>query len=207
MDKARLEELKMWVNRTDPHDDEQEEEYQQDLIDILNAELARQVPDWQHKYRLKEVEREGTQNALDDARLTIKELRRELENVQNCVPQRPGEVYERVSEMACEYAEKKCQEPDGDVKAAERCVVELIREAHKRNNDSQYAHQEFIREYRDELRSAEKTVLAALRQHRKPEPCEWCDLEPSEQIFAYGMAFRRIPVNFCPSCGRQLGGD
>ena len=34
--------------------------------------------------------------------------------------------------------------------------------------------------------------------------CEWCELEPSEKIFAYVMGFRKMPSNFCPNCGRKL---
>lgn len=36
--------------------------------------------------------------------------------------------------------------------------------------------------------------------------CEWCELEPSEKIFAYGMGFRKMPLNYCPNCGRRLEG-
>jgi len=41
----------------------------------------------------------------------------------------------------------------------------------------------------------------------KDEPCEYCDLEPSEKIYAYGMCFKKIKVDFCPSCGRDLRKD
>lgn len=104
-------------------------------------------------------------------------------------------------------------ESDSEVQAAERCVVELIREAHKRNNDSQYAHQEFIREYREELRSAEKMILAAIRAYRKQEPCEWCD--PNGELYllvTYATtnkdrieyAKKHERPRYCCQCGQKL---
>jgi len=47
-------------------------------------------------------------------------------------------------------------------------------------------------------------AITALEQYRKPEPCGWCDLEKTEKIYAYGMSFKRIPVRYCPNCGRRL---
>ena len=53
-----------------------------------------------------------------------------------------------------------------------------------------------------------QTVIEALNSvaisKTETTSCEWCELEPSEKIFAYGMGFRKMPLNYCPNCGRRL---
>lgn len=39
------------------------------------------------------------------------------------------------------------------------------------------------------------------------DPCEYCELEPSEHIYAYAMNSKKIEVKYCPNCGRKIGRD
>jgi len=43
LEELRLLELRRWVNRVDPHDDSDEEAYQQDLLDLITAEQNRRA--------------------------------------------------------------------------------------------------------------------------------------------------------------------
>lgn len=120
---------------------------------------------------------------------------------------------------------------DGEIQAV-RTIEELIQDAWDKNSNS-LGHQEFIAERRDELRNA-RNYLAALRQYRKPEPCEVV-MRHRESYGGYDYAQcpdckKLIPIHrpiaidlpycgrcghalddadakFCSDCGRPLGGD
>lgn len=51
---------------------------------------------------------------------------------------------------------------------------------------------------------ADIKVIETILQQMNKEPCEYCELEPTEKIYAYGMAFKKMPTNYCPNCGRKL---
>jgi hypothetical protein len=50
-------------------------------------------------------------------------------------------------------------------------------------------------------------AITALEQMKPKYPCEYCELEQTEHIYAYGMNSRKISVQYCPNCGRKLKGE
>lgn len=52
-----------------------------------------------------------------------------------------------------------------------------------------------------------KEAQEAIPQILNKGACEFCELEPTEKIYAYGMKFNKIPVSYCPNCGRRILGE
>lgn len=59
---------------------------------------------------------------------------------------------------------------------------------------------EFPATYEDRILELIDEKISQLQK----EPCEYCELEPTEKIYAYGMSSKKIPVNYCPNCSRKL---